>query len=90
MKNLYKEVITEEIKQYFNNNKNKILYYLNVIGNASTIYINDKCYQVIFLFDDIDNFLFIRTFDEINNFLKLDDYIYGIKYRNCIKNRFYI
>jgi hypothetical protein len=90
MKNLYKEITTEEIKQYFNNNKDKILHYLDLIGNTSTIYINDKCYQLIFLFDNINNFLFIRNFDEINNFVKLDDYIYGIKYRKCIKNRFYI
>jgi len=46
MKNLYKEIITEEIKQYFNNNKDKILHYLDLIGNTSTIYINDKCYQL--------------------------------------------
>lgn len=85
-----KEIITEEIKQYFNNNKDKILHHLDLIGNTSIIYINDKYYQLIFSFNVVDKFLFIQNFDEINNFVKLDDYIYGIKYCKRINDRFYI
>lgn len=92
MKNLSKEIINSELKEYFNNNKDNIYDEFN-IQSFCNLYINGNFINGI-QFIDIKNekYLYIKTFKDIDEGIKVYDAnffnghkIYGIKYKKFEK-----
>ena len=88
MNTLYNEIIHDDIKQYFINNKNNILYQFNFC-RFDNLTLNDTLYEAILFFITKENkFLFIKSFKPLNLYLLYENNlfngykIYGEKYKN--------
>lgn len=93
---LYNEIIYDDIKQYFINNKNNILYQFNFCM-FENLKLNDKLYEaVLFFISRENNFLFIKSFLTLNLYLLYEDNsfngykIYGVKYKNILTENEFI
>lgn len=105
MKNLSKEIINQELKDFFDNNKNKILKLL-LYKHPKNITINDKIYnQMIFVQDYYLQYLYFKVYDDLDFGIKVyeitdedkededigEEYkIYGIKYKEMSLHEYII
>ena len=98
MKNLSKEIINQELWDFFDNNKNKILKLLSY-KNPKNIKINNKIYnQMIFVQDYYLQYLYFKVYSDLDFGIKVyeikddvddedigEEYkIYGIKYKDIL------
>ena len=93
---LYNEIIYDDIKQYFINNKNNILFQFKFCM-FKNLKLNDKLYEaVLFFISRENNFLFIKSFLSLNLYLLYEDNsfngykIYGVKYKNILTENEFI
>ena len=81
MKNLYKEFLKEEIKNYFENNKDKILKDFSYHSECM-LRINNECLPLVkFLDFKNEKILYIKTNKKLDIGYELSDEIYGLKYK---------
>ena len=81
MKNLSKEIIIEEIKNYFENNKEELDKEFSYQSEC-LLRINDECLPLTrFLDISKEKYLYIMTDKELSIGYKIFENIYGLKYK---------
>lgn len=94
MKNLYKEIINQELIEYYANNKDKICNKINY-SQPSILYINDQyTMNTCFYIDKEKQFIYFIYINFKYDFAYLIDVdqnildlrLYGIKYKNISEN----
>lgn len=104
MKNLSKEIINQELQDFFDNNKNKILKFLSY-KRPKNIKINNKIYnQMVFVQDYYLQYLYFKVYNDLDVGIKVyeikddiededigEEYkIYGIKYKEMSLHEYII
>lgn len=96
MINLSKNLINEELIDYFYKNKYKILEILNSVI-PENVMIKNKNYRIKYAVNEDNKFLYIKTEKDLNIGLKIFEVklfnypvykIYGVKYKQYIENGF--